>query len=112
MVSLTADDKQIQQGSNYFVPNKIIRFFGLVYRILNANTTVIPWNEVTSSFETLLNSQGWRAVDTLINTLGNSLTVFDALDGAVERSDGRRRNEQEDSDTSAMMNSKRMSRIL
>ena len=93
-------DKQIQEGSNFLVANKIIRLFGLIFRILNANTTIVPLNEVTASFDTLLNSQGWRAIDTLINTVGNSLTIYDALDGAVERSEGRRRDREEDSDTS------------
>lgn len=74
----------------------LININSLIYRILNSNTTIDWLNNVTASFETTVNSQGWTALDTFVNTLGNSFSVYDAIGGGIERMLDRIRRRKED----------------
>lgn len=63
----------------------LINLNSLIYRILNSETTIEWLNNVTASFQTTVNSRGWIALDTFINVLGNSFSIYDAIGGGVKR---------------------------
>ena len=65
------------------------------YSIVNANTSSDAVNNFFTTFINLFNSNGWVAVDTSINTLGNALASYDAIGGGVERSKNRKIGKEE-----------------
>ena len=71
--------------ATHFLLNKGIVLMNRTYEIVNSNTTSSTWNSFATAFETLFNSQGWVALDTAINTMGNILTVYDASANGIER---------------------------
>lgn len=63
------------------VTNGLIQMINMVHRVLNANTTIESFNNLTRAFQGTVNSDGWKALDTFVNTVGNSLAVFDVIGG-------------------------------
>lgn len=57
----------------------VVNFLNAVYNVVNSKTTFNALNTFTSAYSNLFNSDGWSAIDTSINTLGNTFNVYDAL---------------------------------
>ena len=64
--------------ANGFV-HLVVNFFNAVYNVVNSRTPFNALNSFTSAYSNLFNSDGWAAVDTSINTLGNTFNVYEAL---------------------------------
>lgn len=88
---------EVERGFSHTV-NKIVYVFSKVRDVLNSNSSIKALNNLTFAFEDMISSQGWLALDLFINTMGNSLTVFDVIASTVERVLGKKRMKQEDRD--------------
>lgn len=64
--------------ANGFV-NLVVNFVNAVYNVVNSRTPFNALNTFTSAYTNLFNSDGWSAIDTSINTLGNTFSVYEAL---------------------------------
>ena len=64
--------------TNVFV-NFFVNFLNAVYNVVNSKTAFNSLNTFTAAYSNLFNSEGWSALDTSINTLGNTFNVYDAL---------------------------------
>jgi hypothetical protein len=76
--------KIFKMATNYLL-NKGIVLMNRTYEIVNSNTTSNTWNSFATAFKSLFNSEGWVALDTAINTVGNIFTIYDATGSAIER---------------------------
>lgn len=76
--------------------NNLASFLRAVHDILNSNSSIESLNTFTEAFQYTLNSPGWAAVDMLINTMGNSMTIYDIIAGSIERTSNFIRQKQED----------------
>ena len=64
---------------------RLINLSQLTYNILNSNTSIESLNNLTTSFDETVNSPGWTALDTFINTVGNSFATYDAVGNGIQR---------------------------
>ena len=71
--------------SSQFLNSVFIILMGLFYNVLNSQTIISPLNDYFDSFRTLLNSDGFLALDRLSNTLSNSLVAYDTIYKINER---------------------------
>lgn len=60
------------------------------FTVVNANTSSDAVNNFFTAFINLFNSNGWIAIDTFVNTLGNSLSSYDAIGGGIARLETRK----------------------
>lgn len=65
--------------------NAFVNLFSILDNTFNSNTTFHSLNRVTAAFNTMTNSYGFFALAAVINVLGSSAAVFDAIGNGLER---------------------------
>ncbi len=65
--------------------NGLVNLFSILSNTLNSNTTFNSLDRVTAAFNTMTNSYGFFALAAVINLLGNTAVVFDAIGNGLER---------------------------
>ena len=63
----------------------LVNLISILDNTLNSNTTFNSLDRVTAAFNTVNNSYGFIALAAVVNVIGNSAVVFDAIGNALER---------------------------
>lgn len=75
-----------EQRHLFNATNKIITLFKQVREVLNSNATHFKsFNNITTAFQYMVNSPGWAATDTFVNTIGKSSNIPSGLGSQYER---------------------------
>ena len=88
---------ELERGSPQKV-NKIVYVFAKLRDVLNSNSSIEALDTLTLAFEDLIGSQGWHILDLSINTVANSLSIYNSIASGVDRVLRRKRLKQEDQD--------------
>ena len=62
-----------------------VTFLSVVNDLLNGNSSLNSVDRVASMLADIGNSYGWAAWNSFINTAANFFTIYDAMDGAADR---------------------------
>lgn len=79
--------KRRKERSSSKTTSKIVKFFTKVHDIVNHNSSIQSVNNITSAFEYMVNSPGWKALNTFANTMGALSNVYKAIGNNIGRAE-------------------------
>lgn len=88
---------ELERGSSRKV-SIIVSVFARLRDLLNSNSSITNLDTLKFAFDELIGSRGWDTMDLFINTIANSLVIYNIIASVVDRNLNRKRLKQEDED--------------